>query len=463
MARAGILAENMGIPAVGIACKGFPFMVRQISKSAGFPDMRVVEYPAPIALDDTVTMKKNIEELVVPGIIKALTKPIKSTVKGKKREPGNKDIMFKGTFDEVQTFFYERQWTDGLPIVPPTLEKAEEFMAFTDRAPDEVLGILEPAMRELNVWKVAVNGVMSGCRPEYMPILLAIADIVADPSFSVKDSGATPGWEAVIMLNGPIRDQLGFNYRIGFQRPGTQPNIAIGRFYRMLVRNIAGFVESVTDMSTHGQMFRAVAPENDQICEEIGWRTLAQEQGFEKGENVVTITSGRAASDPVQTNGDLAVQHLDYLTDWVTRMIEPYEAMRRYQETHVLFLSPVVAKLLAAQGYTKEAIDCYIREHAKVTAEYFELNCSRFNNWKPYSLKDAVEKGELPKAWHESDDPKRMVPLLSPEARIITVVNGDPTRNRSLFFRENYTQGKLTSRMVRLPNNWDGLLEQAKR
>lgn len=452
----------MGIPAVGIACKGFPFMVRQISKNAGFPDMRVVEYPAAIALDDTDTMKKNIEEIVVPGVIKALTKPVRNTAKGKKREPGNRDIIFEGTYGEVQEFFYERQWTDGLPIVPPTLEKIEEFMTFTDRSPDEVLGILEPAMGTLNVWKVAVAGVMSGCRPEYMPVLLAVADIVADPSFSVKDSGATPGWEAIIMLNGPIRDQLGFNYRIGHQRPGTQPNITIGRFYRLLVRNIAGFVESVTDMSTHGQMFRAVAPENDQICGEIGWKTLSEEQGFGKDENVITITSGRAGSDPVQTTGDLAVQHLDYLTDWVIRMIEPYEAMRRYQETHVLFLSPVVAKLLAGQGHTKETIDRYIREHAKVTAEYFEMNCSRFNNWKPYSLKDAVEKGELPKAWHESDDPKRMVPLLSPEARIITVVNGDPTRNRSLFFRENYTQGRLTSRAVKLPDHWEELVKKAR-
>lgn len=437
-------------------------MVRQISANAGFSDMRVVEYPAAIALDDPETMKINITDVVVPGILKALTQPVKSKARGKKREPGDRDIIFEGNFDEVQSFFYEKQWTDGLPIVPPTLEKVEEFMAFTDRKPDEVLGVLEPAMRTLTVWKTAVCGVMAGCRPEYMPVLLAIADIVADPSFSVKDSGATPGWEAIILLNGPIRDQLEFNYKIGHQRPGAQPNITIGRFYRLLVRNIAGSLVGITDMSTHGQMFRAVAPENDQACREIGWKTLGEEQGFGPEENVVTITSGRVNSDPVQTTGELAGQHLDYLTDWVIRMIEPYEAMRRYQETHVLFLSPVVAKLLAAQGYTKESVDRYIREHARVTAEYFELNCSRFNNWKPYSLKDAVEKGELPGEWHESDDPKRMVPLLSPEARIVTVVTGDPTRNRSMFFRENYTQGKLTSRPVKLPENWDEQLKNSR-
>lgn len=315
-------------------------------------------------------------------------------------------------------------------------------------------------MAACTIWKTAINGVMAGCRPEYMPVLVAIAEIISDPEFSVKDSGATPGWEAITMLNGPIRDQLGFNYKAGHQRPGCQPNISIGRFYRLMVNNIAGFRVGSTDMSTHGQMFRAVAPENDQLCDKIGWKTLAETMGFEKGENVVAITSGRAMSEPLQTTGDKAEQHLDYLTDWLSRMVEPYECMRGYLETHVLFLSPVVAELLAEQGYSKKGVADYLKEHAKVTAEYFELNSSRFNNWKPYSLKEAVEKGELGPEWHESDDPQRMVPLLSPRARVIILVTGEPTRNRSLIFRENYTQAKLTGRKIELPENWDALLAE---
>jgi hypothetical protein len=451
--------EELGLPAVAVACTGFPFMVRTIAKKSGFPDLRIAEYPAPIALDDPATLQKNVEETLVPRILSALTEPVKSTVKAKKRGPQDGDIVFEGNLEEVQSFFHEKHWTDGLPIVPPTLERVEAFLKYTDRSPDEVLGVLEPAMGVCSVWKVAVNGVMSGCRPEYMPILLAIAEIMSDSSFSIKDSGATPGWEAIIMLNGPIRDQLGFNYKVGHQRPGTQPNISIGRFYRMLVRNIAGSLVGSTDMSTHGQMFRAVAPENDQVCAEIGWKTLGEEQGFPPGENVVTITSGRVTSDPFQSTGDQAEQHLDYLTDWVQRMIEPYEAMRRYQETHVLFLSPVVAKLLSSQGYAKEDVNRYIQEHAKVTARYFEKNSSRFNNCKPYSLKDAVEKEELPQKWYESDDPERMAPLLSPEARVVVFVTGDPTRNRSLFFRQNYSQGRLTSRVIKLPDHWERLLK----
>lgn len=143
-------------------------------------------------------------------------------------------------------------------------------------------------------------------------------------------------------------------------------------------------------------------------------------------------------------------------------MIEPYEAMRGYIENHILFLSPVVAKLLASQGYGKEKIDEYIRNRAKVTAEYFEMNSSRFNNWKPYSLKEEVEKGSLGPEWYESDDPKRMVPLLGPGVKIHVLVVGDMTRNRSVFHRSNYTQGKMTSRAVKLPEKWDELIKLAK-
>jgi hypothetical protein len=389
---------------VTVAILGFPVMVKMVAKNAGYPDLRVVEYPRAIALDDVPTLRKNIEQVLFPRIVKALTEPVKSAAAKKELEPDDKDIVFKGNLEQVNRYFYGKQWSDGLPIVPPTIEKVDEFLKFTDRSPEEVIGVLPPRMGAATVWKVAVNGVMSGCRPEYMPVLLAIAEVVADPRYSIQDAGATPGWEAIIMLNGPIRDQLGFNYKVGHQRPGTQANISMGRFYRMLVRNVAGSLPGTSDMSTHGQMFRAVAPENDQVCKEIGWKTLSEEQGFGPDENVVTITSGRAMSEPFQSTGDRAEQHLDYITDWVQRMVEPYEAMRRYKETHILFLTPVVAKLLAGQGYSKEEVNAYVKDHAKVTASYFELGASRFNNWKPYSICDAVKKGELPETGISSSE-----------------------------------------------------------
>src|SRR5690606_39204194 len=121
----------------------------------------------------------------------------------------------------VNEYFIRQKWSDGLPIVPPTKEKIQQFLDYTDLAPNISLGVLDPSKFSATPWNIAVNGVMAGCRPEYMPILLAIAEVMATPQFGLKHAGATPGWEALIMLNGPIARQLGFNYKGGVQRPGN--------------------------------------------------------------------------------------------------------------------------------------------------------------------------------------------------------------------------------------------------
>ena len=213
--------------------------------------------------------------------------------------------MFTGTFEEVNEHFLRNQWSDGLPVVPPTMEKIEAFLQFTDRSPDEVLGIMHPSLAAATVWNVAVNGVMAGCRPEYMPVLLAIAEVMADPEYGLKHGGSTPGWEAMIIVNGPIREQLGFDDGQGAQRPGNQANTSIGRFYRLFARNVPRFLPGSTDMATFGQMFRAVVAENEQACAEMGWQPLHVTRGFKPDDSVVTITSVRTTSDPFTTAGEI--------------------------------------------------------------------------------------------------------------------------------------------------------------
>ena len=179
--------------------------------------------------------------------------------------------MFQGTFEAVNAHFYEREWSDGLPIVPPTLEKIQEFLSFTDRAPDDLLGILLPENRAATVWAVAVNGVMAGCRPEYMPILVALAEAMADPYYGVEHSGNTPGSETLIVLNGPIIKDLNFNFTQGVLRDGFMPNTSVGRFWRLALRNIAGFLPHKNDKGTFGNTFRVVLAENEDALAKIGW------------------------------------------------------------------------------------------------------------------------------------------------------------------------------------------------
>jgi hypothetical protein len=416
----------------------------------------VATYPGVISTHDRSTVAKNIEDVLVDQIVSQLTAT--ETQEGSApgdAEPGDRDIVFTGTFEAVNEHFQRNQWSDGLPIVPPTLGKVEAFLRHTDRAPGEVLGVMHPSQAEATVWKVAVNGVMAGCRPEYMPVLLAMVEVMCDPAYGMKHGGSTPGWEAMIIINGPIREQLGFDCGQGSLRPGNQANTSIGRFYRLFARNVPRFLPGTTDMATFGQMFRAVVAENETACSGMGWEPLHVTRGFKPGDSVVTITSVRTSSDPFSTAGDSAERHLELIVDWVKRMIEPYQSSRGYVESHVLMLSPVIASILAGAGYTKHDVSEYLKKHATVPARYYERHMMLADHHTPDTTVAAlVEKGELPAAWHVSDDPERLVPLLLPQSQWLVVVAGDPLRNRSSIFRQNFKQGYATSKKIELPKNW---------
>ncbi|MFC1986813.1 hypothetical protein ACFLWC_07515, partial [Chloroflexota bacterium] len=206
-------------------------------------------------------------------------------------EPGSKDIIFKGTFEEVNRFFYENEWSDGLPIVPPTVEKVEEFLRYTGRSANQVIGTLLPDIREATIWNTAVNGVMAGCRPEYMPVLVGLVEAMADEIFGQAHLACTAGPEILITLNGPIIKDLGFNYEQGVLRDGFQANTTVGRFWRLFSRNVAGFVPHKTDKATFGGTWRVVLAENEDALARIGWLPMSVDQGFKAGDNVVTISS----------------------------------------------------------------------------------------------------------------------------------------------------------------------------
>lgn len=439
-----------GLPTVTIAIgEGFAKSVKSIGRQSGV-DLRVAVYPGVISTHERTTVAKNIDEVLADQIVSQLTSQATGTESAPfEGEPGRRDIVTTGSFDEINAYFMKQGWSDGLPIVPPTIDKIEAFLRHTDRSPDEVLGVMHPSLAAASIWDVAVNGVMAGCRPEYMPLLVAITEIMADPEFGMRHGGSTPGWEAMIIVNGPIRERLGLDCGQGLLRPGNQANTSIGRYYRLFARNVPRFLPGSTDMATFGQMFRALVAENDSACREMGWAPLHVMQGFDANDSVVTITSIRSMSDPFTTAGETPQRHLDYMVDWVKRMIEPYQSSMGYEETHVLLLSPVIAGVLARAGYSKNDVSDYLVRNARVPASYYEWSITQQDHHPPgTTLAQLVAEGKLPRAWGESNDPDRLVPLLLPQSKFLVVVAGDPLRNRSCLFRQNFKQGYATSRKI---------------
>src|SRR5882724_4127411 len=147
----------------------------------------------------------------------------------------------------AQAFFEEKGWSDGLPIIPPTEERVAQMLAATKRKPDEVIGAVPPRWAQATVEKIAINGVMAGCKPEYMPVLIAAAEALTDPKLNLYALQATTGGPAVmIIVNGPIRKELNINGGPNALGEGWRANATIGRFVQLVKRNIGGSYPGTT-------------------------------------------------------------------------------------------------------------------------------------------------------------------------------------------------------------------------
>jgi len=197
--RASVVPEQIGIPSVVMVCKGFETAAEFTAQGRGTFNMPKAVFGRHVDTFTTSELEEHVRTSIVDQVVTALTvQP--PDAKPRMVDPDLTDIVFSGTFEEVNEHFYTNEWSDGLPIVPPTVEKVQAFLRFTDRRPEEAIGSLLPDSREATIWSIAVNGVMAGCRPEHMPILIALVEVMADPGFGLRHTGATPGSEMQIYL-----------------------------------------------------------------------------------------------------------------------------------------------------------------------------------------------------------------------------------------------------------------------
>src|SRR5262245_50034265 len=168
------MVEKMGLPTASIIGSGFLKQAEVIVKGQGVP-LAMGVYPGAPMVDSEAELKRKVEEELAPGLLQGLTGEAPRDV-GVEREPEPGEIVYSGTFDEGQEQFHRKLWSDGMPIVPPTPERVAAFLKFTDRKANEVLRAIPQEGREASIHSIAVTGVMAGCRPEYMPVLVAVIE-----------------------------------------------------------------------------------------------------------------------------------------------------------------------------------------------------------------------------------------------------------------------------------------------
>jgi hypothetical protein len=461
--RASAVAEKAGIPSASLVAEGFIKQAKSTVVGLGLPDLPLSMIPGHLGAYSHEQLKDNIARIVLGQVIENLTQQPPSSVAQVPPEPADEDIVFSGTFEEVNAFFYEHEWSDGLPVVPPTLAKVRAFLRFTDMDPKTLLGVVLPDNRAASVWNVAVNGVMAGCRPEYMPVLIAIAEVLCDPDYGVEGSGNTPGADSLIILNGPIAKQLKFNYEQGVMRDGFQANTTIGRFLRLFLRNICGFLLHKTDKGCFGNTWRVVVPENHEFVKKIGWEPLSVEMGFQTDDNTVTIARYTGGDVMISATGDTPEQIMEYLADGAGRMVNwqlcfTIGATARGMLRPLMILPPVLAEVISRHGWSKSDVKQYLFEHSRVPAWRYQKLVHEWTETTPYTLKELVNMGDAHRMFHESDDPNRLLPIVNDAEDFQIIVSGDPLRTNVYYFQHNGTIGYPTAKKIRLNKAWNELM-----
>jgi len=258
---------------------------------------------------------------------------------------------------------FDRGWTDGLPVVPPTPSGLERILQGTARDPQEVVGILPPKRGVVTVEKVALNALMAGCKPAYLPVVLAAAEALCDPLFNIYACVmGTQGWAPLLVVNGPIRHEIDINCRGNVLGPGWRANATIGRAIRLLIRNVGGALPGELDRATlgHPGKYTYCIGEDE---EHSPWEPLHVERGFARDASVVTVFSCRAPTQFGVPKGS-AEMVLNLLVDGVRSLMH---FVSHGEDVTLIFDEQQRGELVAA-GYSKADVQRYVYEKTLRTA-----------------------------------------------------------------------------------------------
>jgi hypothetical protein len=271
--------------------------------------------------------------------------------------PAANTFEFNGAVDDVDALYQERGWTDGLPIVPPTEARVRACLAYTDRDPRDLIGILPPRQGEATVEKIAVNAVMAGCKPAYMPVVVAAVEGIADPRWSYHGPGTSTAGAGVLMIvNGPIARELDVNAGDNLFGPGWRANLTIGRAVRLVMRNVCGSIPGTLDRGTLGLLGKLsyVIAENEQ---DSPWTPLHVERGFRADQSTVTVM---AAEAPHQFYNQLSPTAEGVLTTLADDMRISGNVMG--QPHYALVLAGEHMRTIAGSGWDKKRIRQFVWE-----------------------------------------------------------------------------------------------------
>lgn len=258
-----------------------------------------------------------------------------------------------GAYDDPLEMCFDRGWTDGLPVVPPTPERILRMLSGTTRSPDEIVGTVPPDLIDCTVEKVAINAVMAGCKPEYMPVLLAALEAALNPNFTLHGILCSTCFTApLIIVNGPIAERIGMNSGMNVLGQGNRANATIGRALNLIVRNVGGGRPGEIDRSTFG------APSKYTFCfaedeSDPEWEPLAVSRGIPEGRSAVTLFQGEGVQGIMDQKSRTPEELTRSLAECLLAVCHP----KICEWAHVvLLLSPEHYEIYREAGWDRDRI-----------------------------------------------------------------------------------------------------------
>ncbi len=280
-------------------------------------------------------------------------------------------LAVQNSFEEINREYYARGWTDGLPIVPPSEERVYHMLAGTQRRPDSVLGCIPPRWGEATVEKIAINAVMAGCLPTYLPVLLTAVEAMLEPQFNLYGIQATTHPVApLIILNGPVARDLDINSGYNAFGPGWRANATIGRAIRLILQNIGGGVPGQGDRSTQGSpaKYTYCIAEN---AARNPWEQLHVQRGFAQETSTVTVWGGEGPHNINDHVSQHAVNLLTTIADTAATM--GMNCLYLNDTEMLIVLGPEHAATIVADGWSREDVQKFLFERARVPLQRARL------------------------------------------------------------------------------------------
>jgi hypothetical protein len=310
---------------------------------------------------------------------------------------------------EAVELCFERGWSDGLPVVPPTPDRVAAMLDGAGVAPDHTVTHIAHRAVTVTAEKVAVNAVLAGCRPEYMPVVLAIVRALGDPRWSYHGPGtSTAGAGVLVVVNGPVARRLDINSGDNLFGPGWRANLTIGRAVRLVMRNVCGSRPGTLDRATlgHPGKLSYVIAENEA---ESPWPPLHVERGFGAGQSAVTVM---AAEAPHQFYNQLSSTAEGVVTTLADNMRISGNVVGQVQ--YMVILAGEHMRTIARDGWSKADIRRFLFEHTQNTLAHLK---------RTHRMAGAVQPG----------DEERRRPLVETPEDILVVAAGGPAGAFSAF------------------------------